>query len=74
MAINKFSTVKLDKIIKITNKSEAHGYISITGRTIPIDQLSNVIIWKSVNMEFPRVPNHSGKSCPNISVVITEKT
>ena len=44
---NTFAIPKVSSI-KITNKSEAHGYISITGRTIPIDQLSNVIIWKSV--------------------------
>ena len=30
-----------------TNSAQANGYCSITGRTMPMDQLSSVMIWNS---------------------------
>ena len=59
VTVNKFKTAK--EVIKIngTKKAQAYGYSSITGLTIPIDQLSSVIIWKSEYIEFPIVPNQS---------------
>ena len=34
-------------VMKGTKKAQACGCVSITGRTMPIDQLSSVMIWKS---------------------------
>ena len=40
------------------------------GRTMPMDQLSSVIIWNSEYIDVPTLPNHSGNSVPNIRVAI----
>lgn len=39
-----------------TKYTHAKGYTSITGRLMPIDQLSRVITWKSVYIAFPMLP------------------
>ena len=57
-----------------TKNARAHGYASITGRTMPIDQLSSVMIWNSVYIDAPSVPNQSTKVRPNSSVAITANT
>lgn len=43
-AINRLSTMNDVKQIKGTKNIQANGYSFITGRTIPIDQLSSVMI------------------------------
>ena len=47
------------------------GKTSITGRTMPIDQLSRVMIWNRLNIEAPTVPNHCGNVLPNRFVAMT---
>ena len=47
-----------------TKTIQAPGYCSITGRTMPMDQLSRVMIWNSEYMLSPTVPNQSGKALP----------
>jgi glutaredoxin-related protein len=47
-AMKRFKTAKVVINMKGTKKSQACGCFSMTGRTIPIDQLSRVMIWKSV--------------------------
>jgi hypothetical protein len=42
--MNKFKIAKVVTNINGTKKSQARGYSFITGLTIPIDQLSKVII------------------------------
>ena len=64
IAMNRFSTAKLDMMMNGTKNAQACGRTSITGRTMPIDQLSSVMIWKSEYIDLPIVPNHSGKCCP----------
>ena len=43
-AINRLSTMNDVRQIKGMKKVQAQGYSFITGRTIPIDQLSSVMI------------------------------
>jgi hypothetical protein len=45
--MNKFRMVNVAMMMKGTKNAHAHGNTSITGRTIPMDQLSSVMIWKS---------------------------
>ena len=44
----------------------------MTGRLIPIDQLSSVMTWNSVYIDLPISPNHSGNAVPNIETPIIE--
>ena len=46
IAMNRFRTAKLVSTMNGTKNSQAQGKISMVGRTIPIDQLSSVMIWK----------------------------
>ena len=60
IAMNRLSTVKLDTTMKDTNTTHAQENCSRMGRTIPMDQLSRVMIWNRENIDFPMVPNQSG--------------
>ena len=44
IAMNSFSTVKLEAMMNDTKNAQASGKIFMTGRTIPIDQLSSVLL------------------------------
>jgi hypothetical protein len=46
----------------------------MTGRAIPMAQLSGVMIWNSVKALSPSVPNHCGKSEPKSPVAMTAAT
>ena len=54
--------------------SHAPGWISITGRTMPSDQPSSVMIWNSVKSDSGRPPNNFGNASPYSFVAITAKT
>ena len=73
-ATNRLSITKAETRINGTKNSHACGYTSITGRTMPIDQLSSVMTWNKVYSESPRLPNHSGKRSPKSVVAITAPT
>ena len=45
----------------------------MTGRLIPIDHDSNVIIWNKEYIDFPMEPNHAGKFSPKRVVPIIAK-
>ena len=72
--MKRLSTAKPTIRTKGTKNIQARGWASITGRTMPIDQLSSVMIWKSEYIDCPTVPNHCGNSRPKSSVAITEET
>ncbi len=74
MAMNRFSIVKVATRMNGTKNAHANGNCSITGRAIPIDQLSSVITWNSVYSESPSVPNHCGNASANSLVAITPNT
>ena len=48
IAMNRLSIVNVAIRMNGTKNSQACGYTSMTGRTIPIDQLSSVMIWNNV--------------------------
>ena len=47
MPMKRFSTTKEVDRMKGTKKAQAQGNASMTGRTMPMDQDSSVMIWNS---------------------------
>lgn len=43
MPMKRFRMVKVAMMMKGTKKAKAHGWVSMTGRTMPMDQLSRVM-------------------------------
>ena len=48
MPMNRLRMVKVAMTMKGTKNAHAHGWLAMTGRTMPIDQLSRVMIWNKV--------------------------
>ena len=60
--MNRFSTTKVEMMMKGMKNSQAQGCCCITGRTMPLVQSSIVISWNSVKKLSPSVPNFSGST------------
>ena len=71
MPMKRLRIVKVAMIMKGTKKAHAHGFDSMTGRTIPIDQLSKVMIWNNESADRQSELSHCKKSASNSLVRVT---